>query len=697
MKTAKYLLIGFAVLVVLAIAGAAIFAMTFDPNRYRGEIERVAKERTGRTLKLQGPLELAFFPSLGARVSKVTFSEHGSDQEFLSLDSAHASVEVMPLIRGQVVVDKIRVAGLKARIVKDKAGRYNFQDLIESAEKNPTPPSKGGPAEKKAEQGKVNFDIAGLDLERSAISYKDLSTGRELALSELKLATGRIAKQADGKLQFSTAVKGANPTLDAKVNLGADYRYDLAAKSYALSKLDGAVKGTVENEALEARISAPRVDIAADQATGEAVTAEFSMKGAKRSTEARLKLGGVQGSAKALVFPSINADISLSGPDLPKAVKLPISGSARVDLEKQTMNADLTSKFDESNIQAKLGLAKFSPAAYTFDINVDRLNLDQYFPPKAAAKPAAPAPEKKEGGKAAPAPQAEDTPIDLSAIKDLNANGRLQFGALQVKGLKLANVKTQVRAANGRMEVGPHSAGLYEGALAGTLSLQAAGNRVALKETLTNVSVGPLLRDAAHQDRLEGRGNVALDVSGEGATVNTLKKSLDGSAKVNLRDGAIKGVDIGGLLNKVKSLGKSEEGSANTKEETKFTELNATFTIKNGVASNKDLDVKAPLLRIGGAGDIDIGGSTINYVVKGSVVATSKGQGGAGVEQLSGLTVPVKLSGPFDALKYQVDYGAVAGDLAKSKVGEKVKEGLDKNKDKIEDKVRDRLKGLLGR
>jgi AsmA protein len=59
--------------------------------------------------------------------------------------------------------------------------------------------------------------------------------------------------------------------------------------------------------------------------------------------------------------------------------------------------------------------------------------------------------------------------------------------------------------------------------------------------------------------------------------------------------------------------------------------------------------------------------------------------------------VPVRLTGPLDAMKYEVDYKAVAGDLAKSKVGEKAKEAIDKSKEKVEDKVRDRLKGLLGR
>jgi AsmA protein len=694
MKTLKYLLYGLAGLVVLVAVGITIFVMTFDPNRYKGEIEQAVKERTGRTLKLQGDLKVAIFPSLGADVSKVSLTERASDQEFLSLDSAHASVAVIPLLRGEVIVDKVKVSGLKARIVKDKNGKFNFDDLLQAKDGKPAEEKKGPDPAKN--DGKVKFNLAGVSIDRSAVSYADLATGKEIEIQDLKLSTGRVAEKADGKLELAASVKGKNPALDVKLTLGADYQVDIPAKVYKLSKVDGAAKGTVDKDSLEAKISAPRVEITADKASGEAVTAELKLKGPQRSTEASLKIAGVQGSAKALTIPSLTAELAMSGSDMPRAFKVPLSGSVQADLEKETASANFTSKFDESNIQAKLGLAKFSPPAYTFDINVDKLNLDQYFPPKPKAASGS-APAGKDGGKSEPAKQ-EDTPVDLSALKDLNANGKLQFGALQAKGLKLANLKAEIKAAGGRLDVSPHSANLYEGSLSGALTLQANGNRISLKETMTNVSVGPLLRDAAQQDRLEGRGNVALDVSGAGPTVNSIKKSLDGTAKVTLRDGAIKGIDIGALLNKVKSLGgKSEEGSASSKDETKFTELNATFTIKNGVAHNQDLDVKAPLIRIAGAGDIDIGNSTINYVVKAAVVASTKGQGGAGLEQLSGLTVPVKLSGPLDAMKYQVDYGAVAGDLAKSKVGEKAKEAIEKNKGKVEEQVRDRLKGLLGR
>jgi AsmA protein len=580
-KILLYLVLGLAVLVV---AAAAIFAMTFDPNRYKDDIQRIVKERTGRTLELKGPLALAFYPSLGAKVSGVVLSEHGTSQPFVSLESAHASVALLPLLRGAVIVDRVRLSGLRAQIVKDKEGRFNFQDLIEQAGDKPAAkaekkgPDSGGKA--------VAFDIAGVTIERAALAYRDLASGQEIALSDLKLETGRIAENAEGKLEFATALKRNAPPLDAKLALNG--RYALKPESVAL---------------------------------------------------------------------------------------------------------DFTGKLDESTIKGRASMARAKVAAYEFDLNIDKLNLDRYLASSEKKQekkdqPAKPAPKDKEA----------DAPVDLSGLKGLNAKGKLEIGALQVQGLKLAAVKTEIRAADGRAEIGPHSANLYEGSLSGNLALDGNANRVALKETLSNIAVGPLLRDFAQQDRLEGKGNVTLEVNAAGKSVNAMKSALAGTAKVNLRDGAVKGVDIGAIINKARSaLGSQQAQAADGKERTDFSELNATFVIKNGVAHNDDLDVKAPLFRVSGAGDIDVAKSTIGYVVKAAVVATAKGQGGKERDDVAGLTVPVKLSGPLDAMKYEVDYRAVAGDLAKSKVGGQAKEAIEKNRDKIEDKVRDRLKGLIGR
>jgi uncharacterized protein involved in outer membrane biogenesis len=580
-KPIKYTLLGLSALILLMVAGIAVFALTFDPNRYKGEIERLAKEQTGRTLRIKGDIELAFWPSLGAEVSGVTFSEKGSEQNFVSFDSAHASVKLMPLLSGQYVVDTVSLSGFKARIVKDKDGRFNFSDLVEQGGK----PSAAEKKPKDEKSAPVVFDIGGVSIERASISYIDLQAGQEYALENLTLKTGRIAQNAEGKLEFATLAKRKTPPLQAKLALDGRYKLD-AGK----------------------------------------------------------------------------------------------------------LSADVNGKLDESTIKAKFTLAE----PYEFDASIDRINLDRYL--GAADKPAAkPAPEK------APAKDA-DTPVDLSALKGINAKGRLQVGALEVRGLKLAEVNAQVNAANGRVAVAPHSAKLYEGSISGELAVDANKNSVSLKEQLQNVSIGPILRDFAGQDRLEGRGNVAMDVTTAGATVNTMKRALNGTAKVQLRDGAVKGINIGEILRKARSaLGGSQqqaaagENAGSKMQQTDFSELSASFTIKNGIAHNEDLDAKAPAFRLGGAGDINIPASTLDYVVKASIVASSQGQGGRERDDLAGLTVPVKLSGSFDDLKYQVDVRAMAGQAAKSQVGAKVKEQIEQNRGKLEERIGDKLKGWLGR
>ncbi|HYL88368.1 MAG TPA: AsmA family protein [Burkholderiales bacterium] len=759
MKAIKYTFYAIGALLVLLVLGAVVFAMTFNPNKYKPEIERIVKERTGRTLSLKGDLQVAIWPALGAKVNGVTLSEHGSDQQFLALDSAHASVALMPLLHGQAIVDGIRVSGLKATVIKEKDGRFNFSDLMEQ-QPQPQPKEEKAP-QKKAEQRQaqggqgVAFDIGSVQIDRSAVTYIDKTSGQEIAVSDLKLTTGKIAEKADGKLSLAGTVKGKAPNLDVKLDVNGGYKFDLAAKSFAISKLDAKVTGTAagitnlnvnakgdisadpdkneyrvnglaldvkgvqDKQNLEAHIAAPELLIAANAAKGAAVTANLKLNEGQRNIDAQLKLSGVEGSAKALAIPQIQAEIAMTDPSLPqKSVKVPVSGSLRADLEKQTANADLTSKFDESNIQAKLGLAKFSPPAYQFDISVDKLNLDRYSAKQSEQKPVS---TPKEEGKGAPAPTAqkkeEDTPVDLSFLKGLDANGRLQVGQLQTNGVKLANVKAQIHAANGKLDVAPHSANLYDGSVTGAITAMADG-RVAVRENLNGVSVGPLLRDAAQKDVLEGKGNVALDVNTAGKSVNAMKKALAGSARVQLHDGAIKGINLAEVLRKAKTALGSQEARAQAAEaqKTDFSELTASFKIQNGVAHNDDLDVKSPLFRVSGAGNIDIGNSTIDYTTKATVVASTKGQGGEDLGQLSGLTVPVRLVGPFDALAYKVDYAAVATNLAKSKAGEKLRGALEERlgiskpsggeqsgqggsaqqPDRRQETI-DKLKGLLGR
>jgi AsmA protein len=604
MKWMKYTLYALLGLVVLALAAVAIIVATFDPNKYKGEIERLVKERTGRTLKFHGDLGLAFWPSIGAKVGKVTLSRRASANDFAAIDSAHVAVAVLPLLRGEVQVDQISISGLKASVIRAKGGKFDFEDLLGAAAAGAKPAPGGAPG-----GGKVKFAVAGVRLANAAFAYVDQGSGQTLDVQDLELRTGRIAEGVPGNLELTAYLRGKKPLVDLKVALQGAYRLSFAREEYGLTGMQLKVEGAA---------------------------AEFSRIG------------------------------------------LAVAGDVRVQLAKEALDADLVAKFDETTVKAKLGMAKFAAPQYRFDVEVDKLDLDRYLVAQPDAKPAPSAGPKV----------AVDVPVDLSPLEGLRADGKLAVGALRFMGLRLQELKAQLHAANGRAELAPHSAKLYEGTLQGALTLIARGNRVALKETLRDVAIGPLVKDLMGRDALEGRGNVALEAAAAGPTVGALKKSLDGSARIELKDGAVKGVNLTEALRKTRAAFGSKSAQqqpADQSQRTDFTAMSASFLIRNGVARNDDLDVRAPLVRVGGAGDIDIGNSQLNYIAKATIVATSQGQGGADLEHLRGLTIPVKLTGPFDAPKYEIDYRALAGDAAKAKVKEEVKE-------KVGKKLRDLLK-----
>jgi len=670
--------IALAIALALLAAGIGVLYALFDGEKIKAEISRAVLEQKQRKLDISGALELSVWPDVGIKLGRLTLSEPGGKEEFLALDSARVAVAVMPLLSKQVQVRRVEVDGLKATLIKRKDGTLNIADLLGGESEKPRVGAGATPSEP------VQIDIAGIKVANAQFTWRDEKSGSTTTLSKLDLGTGRV--QADSG------------------------RQTLAVDALAL-----AAKGQSGNDAFELKLDAPKLALSPDKAGGETLNLSATLAGSGRSVAAKLVLSGVEGNAKALKIGKLALDldaksgetvvkaqldspvtanmaaqtvaleklggsIDLANPQMPmKQLKLPLAGSLRADLAKQNAALELGTRFDESNIALKLNVAKFAPLAIVFDLDIDQLNMDKYLPPKAA--------EDK---------SAREGKLDFSALKGHDVRGSIRIGALQVSKLKLAKLNAQLKLAGGRLDVAPLSLNLYEGSASGSLSLNAAGNQVGLKQHLVGISINPLMKDLADKDLLEGRGNVALDVSSRGDSVTVMKKALAGTASVHLRDGAIKGINLAQTLRDLKGkLGAKQDATHQAKagDKTDFSELSASLKIANGIARNDDLAMKSPFLRLTGAGDIDIGGGQMNYVAKASVVASSAGQGGQGLEQLKGLTVPVRVTGPFDKLSYTLELGSLVADVAKARVEEKKEE----IKAKAEGKVKDKLKGLFGR
>lgn len=761
MKILKYVLIVAAAVAILAGGFIAYIAATFDPNAYKPQIIRLVKEKKQRTLTLDGDIKLAFWPSLGADLGKLSLSEFKSDKEFAAIESARVALALVPLLSKQLVVSEVTIKGVRANIVRFKDGRTNIDDLL---------------ARDEQKQEQFKFDIDHVAIENAALNFHDEAKGAQYALSKMNLKTGRIANGVPTKVELSFAAQGNQPKHNLTADLKTRLTFDLDKQVYALEdlgletkgqvmditnlaakvagnvtarlktgefsadKLSVALTGASGKDNFDAKLDAPRLNFTADRASGDKVTVVAKIANPQGTTGVNLTLPGIEGTAKAfqsgamtldldmkrgdltvksklsspvsgnlqaqqLSLPKLVASISASGPNLPgKSLSGELAGSASADAVKQSVQANLAGKIGDSNIKARLGVAGFTPPGINFDIDIDQLDIDRYMPQRSA------------GGKSAAGQKQPEKPFDLSGLKSLRANGTLRIGSLKASGVKASNVRLDIKANGGRVDASPLAANLYQGTLNGALAIDAAPATptFAVKQNLNGISIGPLLRDLADKDMLEGRGNVALDVTARGNTVTALKKALNGRAAVRLADGALKGIDIAGSIRNAKArlgtLKGEQTQQADAKQKTDFSELAATFNIKNGVARNSDLSMKSPLLRVAGEGDINIGEDSLDYLVRASIVGTLKGQGGQELGDLRGVTVPVRVSGPLTAPSYKLDFSAMATEAVKQKAEEAVrgqlekrfgggaaKEGAKEAPKSGSDTLKEGIKGLFGR
>jgi AsmA protein len=326
-----------------------------------------------------------------------------------------------------------------------------------------------------------------------------------------------------------------------------------------------------------------------------------------------------------------------------------------------------------------VGVRGFAEPAIKFDVEANQFDADLYLPKTPVAKASSPSTSNQ-----------PEQPIDLSALRKLNLDGSLRIGALKVMNVKATQLRVDVKALNGQVNINPLYAKLYQGSINGSLSVNAQGMpSVAIIQNLSGVNVAPLAKDAANLDMLEGKGNIGLNLSSRGNTVSAMKKALNGNFSLNLVDGAIKGIDIDKKLLEAQALlskgggATSETQSANKDEKTVFKEFKATFKVASGVAHNDDLSLRSDLVRVSGAGDINIGNDSVDYNAKASISKTPDGKGG--------ITVPLHVSGPYTQLKYKLDYAAMVKEAVKQKVDAKV----ESQKEELKNKLNEKLKGLF--
>jgi AsmA protein len=749
--------------VVLA-ATAAILVNTIDQQALLNKASAVVKEKQQRDLAFTGPVQLKWFPSIGADLNGVTLSEFQSTDQFLKADKVSISLALLPLLSSEVVVDAVQASGVTVNVVKNAEGKFNFDDLS-NPEKKDEPQAEPEPTQQAGEQA-LNFSVDSIALEKVNVTYTDNQTGLQASLNDFSMQSGRIEPGVPTDIALKGNVKANKPQADLNIDLNTRLEFGLGENLYAnfenlkfavlgqldqqqadvnvqastlnvnpktlevkAQSLDAKAKGQLPNVgAFDVSLSSPSLELSETVARGEAFNFKADLKQPTRSIKATIDLTGLQGNLKQAVSAALNTTVNLvegertvnlklaspmslnmksqlielaaltgqldvKDPALPKKeASMPLAGRLVVNNTEKTAELDLNSKFEATRFDLKAAVKNFTKPAITAVLNADKLDIDALLPPKKAA-------DSTNSGK--PAETAKDTPVDLSPLRNLNLDITANIGELKVSNLQAQQVKTKAVARGGKLTISPLDAKLYGGSTKGVITADANTQTVTVNQNMTGVQVQPVIKALLDKDMVEGKGNVGINIRTTGNTVNQMKAALDGKVSVSLQDGAIKGINLAERFRNAKSLlssGSNATQKTDSTQKTDFSSLAVSFDIANGVATSNDLSVMAPLFRIGGAGQVNLVKNSLDYLAKASVVATSTGQDGKTLDSgLNGVTVPVRLYGPFTGVQWELQFKELAKEAAKAKLQPKIDEKKEELKGKAEEKLKDAFKGFLNR
>ncbi len=303
-------------------------------------------------------------------------------------------------------------------------------------------------------------------------------------------------------------------------------------------------------------------------------------------------------------------------------------------------NVDL--KVDDSRLAGSIDIQNFASPALRFDLTLDKIDLDRYL----AAAPAKPGSARDKSAPAA------ETPVELplSTLRSLNIHGKFRIQDLKAMGLRSKEILVQIAARNGLIALGPNTAKLYSGSYRGETSVDVRGKTPVFRidESLQQVQLGPLLKDMQLFDRFSGTGNVALKLGAQGFDADQIKRSLNGNASVAIQKGRIEGVDLHKFMKAVsgkeKGLEKAVKLVPQRGDFTDFAQLNATFQVANGFATNRDLALRTLDLTAGGRGFVDLPADRMDYRLE----LANAGELGKKCK-----TFPLRIHGPLAKLSYE--------------------------------------------
>jgi len=721
MKKLFKIIIGLLLLIVLAVAALLI---TFDANNYKDQIIEQAELQTGREFKIDGDIELSVFPWIGLKVEQVMLgnAQGFSDRPFVEIAQLDVKVMMLPLLKKEVQVDKIRLHGLVVSLEVDEQGKNNWSDLSKSAAEDGTKQenvdTKTDVSEKSTEGGNevlAGLAVNGIEFVEASFRWSDAQTNTLASISDLSLETSAISFNELINVEFNAHIVSNQPEVDAKISLQTKVKFNKDLNVFDIDGLELNVQTLMQSVSKELITLDFKTNAHVDlkQQTANLNSLEVGVPGAILS--ANLDISQLNSEPKItgsiatrdinprvlaekfqIELPPMANENSLSRVSIQSNIK---ANPSSVSLDEFKIN------LDQTQITGWVHVLDIAQPKVEYALKMSAINLDDYMAPvtqatKLQQKPAAGNVGKQDAD--------VEIPLPVELLRTLGVKGLFEIKKVTMQNIAVTDISIKTRIADGLVSIKPVNMNLLDGRMqagidlnvrqtpAYTITLNAQGLQAA-------PIINPILEGVMGDEKVKVEGAVqfSADIKTQGSSLLALKKAARGAVNFDMSQTSVTGMDVEYFARNAivdylekKKLDVSAEwrGQYQPKQTTAFRKIHASAVIAQGKLRNDDFIMDSKRIKITGKGVVNIVKNTMDYK---SLIDLNLKRKKTFAEKLLDEPMGVRVRGPFENLAIEPDtkqLAKAATNLLKAKAKAEVKKEAKKKKKKAKKKLEDKFK-----
>lgn len=505
----KFLLIVAGLLVALVVV-IIVLPRVIGLNSFKPQIADAVREATGRELRIGGDVDLAVLPGLTLRLSDVTLSnpDWAEAPNLMTLDSAELDMSLLPLVTGELVVDRLVISDPALFLEQDAQGRASW-DFTPTAKEETAPSEERAPGDEGDGLPFSEIRLGDVRLENGSLSYANRATGQEVIATPINVTVALPNIDSRLTVEGRLTVNGEPVSLDVAVETpGQAMREEPFEVTAQLGSalIQAGYVGRVQAQPVPGLDGRFELDI---------------------GSVGRLAAWLDQPLAEGQPDPgplTVSADFTADG-------RTAVLEQATIDGE--ALQATANGRIDASGEITKVTLA----------VESGMLNIDRYLPPPAPAADRATEPSEPTESAEPPGDLLaglSDEPLDLSALRQSEADVTITLAGIKAGGYEVGRLSFVTTLKDSLLNADLQELALYGGNITGHLGLDASGEALAADAALTvdQVDVGALARVGSPEEPpVGGVASAQLEATAEGVSPRALAASLQGRL----------GVDLGGL------------------------------------------------------------------------------------------------------------------------------------------------------